>query len=388
MSDLETVRRALADPAIAAALGVIEKAVEAGNAPAALAAAEAIADIGTRAWARGGFRAPDEAEQRFIDALYGADIPSDADEAEIAEALGPVVFRHIRTATAMAAHKPPPQLAERTAWNKPPAARRWLIPDWLPAGRVTLFAGTGGGGKSKLALQLAFGMASYGESWFPGGPALSAEARGGAVCVATYEDEDDEIMRRILDAPLDDNGIAMPRAQAVGLAVGDRLRALDLSPHGPLWGPPRGAHIATRPGLTPAGEAVRTYCEAHGVRLLILDSLAGAYGGSEIDRAAVREFIASWDSWGRANDCATLLIAHPAKGESAAKDGFSGSTDWHNAVRARWYLAPEEGEGRNMVLSHRKSNYGPAVASYTVTGWKWWRAVEAIPASGKRPEEI
>ena len=46
-------------------------------------------------------------------------------------------------------------------WDKPgpPPPRRWLVKDWLPAGRVTLLAGQGGIGKSRLALQLAAGIA-------------------------------------------------------------------------------------------------------------------------------------------------------------------------------------------------------------------------------------
>ena len=58
-----------------------------------------------------------------------------------------------------------------TTWAEhpdPPSARRWLVRDWLPAGRVALLTGPGGVGKSRLVLQLAAGIASGGDRATPG----------------------------------------------------------------------------------------------------------------------------------------------------------------------------------------------------------------------------
>ena len=60
----------------------------------------------------------------------------------------------------------------------PPPPRRWLVEDWLPAGRVTLLAGQGGVGKSRLALQLAAGIASGGGRLE--GPTTPARAAAGS----------------------------------------------------------------------------------------------------------------------------------------------------------------------------------------------------------------
>ena len=51
-----------------------------------------------------------------------------------------------------------------------PEPRQWLIDERLPAGRVALLTGEGGAGKSRLALQLAAGVASGGENreWISG----------------------------------------------------------------------------------------------------------------------------------------------------------------------------------------------------------------------------
>ena len=44
--------------------------------------------------------------------------------------------------------------------NPPP--REWIVEEWLPANRVTLFWGIAGAGKSHLSVQLAAGVASGG----------------------------------------------------------------------------------------------------------------------------------------------------------------------------------------------------------------------------------
>ena len=70
-----------------------------------------------------------------------------------------------------------------------------------------------------------------------------------------------------------------------------RLRFVDLRGSGPLWapetGPGRSSHIATRSQLTTAGHQLRATVEAMDARLVIIDSLAGAYASDENIRALV-----------------------------------------------------------------------------------------------------
>ena len=61
-----------------------------------------------------------------------------------------------------------------------PEPRRWLIDLWLPAGTVALLTGEGGAGKSRLALQLAAGIAtnhSDNVSWIEGAEAPKPKPR-------------------------------------------------------------------------------------------------------------------------------------------------------------------------------------------------------------------
>ena len=91
-----------------------------------------------------------------------------------------------------------------TPWRsgKPPP-RKWLIKEWLPAGRVVMLSGTGGAGKSRLALQLAAGIASGGSDrgeWIHGAsfPCLALATTAPApVVFASWEDEPEEFHRRL-----------------------------------------------------------------------------------------------------------------------------------------------------------------------------------------------
>ena len=214
-----------------------------------------------------------------------------------------------------------------------PPTRRWLIDQWLPAGSVALLTGEGGAGKSRLALQLATGIAANqtgSARWIAGkaAPVLGNAVPDGGISVlyTTWEDRAEEMAQRLAQI----SGAPAPWCQPQSL---DNLKMLDMAGHGLLW------TATTRyapPALTPLGQALRTTAEAMSARLLVLDSLAAVYGGNENDRSQVRDFMASWDAWAVVNDCAVLIIGHPPK--SAA--GYSGSTDWHSGSVALCGVVP------------------------------------------------
>ena len=155
-----------------------------------------------------------------------------------------------------------------TTWAEhpdPPSPRRWLVRDWLPAGRVALLTGPGGVGKSRLVLQLAAGIASgggQGDAWIdtPDTDTLrlgSASSTGGdCVVYASWEDEPEEIYRRLAQVSGDGAPWVTP----------DRLRGLhlvDMAGMGPIWAPGAGRHISTIAAITPAGQRLRRHCEEH-----------------------------------------------------------------------------------------------------------------------------
>ena len=305
--------------------------------------------------------------------------------------------RAMRPVVSVARHAEPV-----TDWTGEPPDREWLLHGWLAVGRVHLLTGSGGRGKSRLALQLAAALAAAlaadGAEWPL--PWLAADERrtrsgavdhpltlpptdrGGApVVVASWEDEADEVHRRL-------------RAQPVPVsALGDRLHYVDAAEWGPLWAPVGTAHVQTVAELTAAGRRLRRLCERVGARLLLVDPLAAAYGSDENVRGLVRQYMASWDAWGRDRRCAVLMIAHPPKaagnGAGNADGWWSGSTDWPAAARSAWALEPV-GDLTRLVC--HKASYGMApdpvhLAADGVTWRATWEPKPDAPAGKAKADK-
>ena len=297
--------------------------------------------------------------------------------------------------------------------------RQWLIPGWLPLGRLGMLSGRGGRGKSRLALQLAAGVAAHPPRtgvFLPPATTLDTavvtgalqpleKSRCGCVVYASWEDERDEIGRRLAALANDELGNKQEELRG-------RLRFVDLRGAGPLWAPAGGGHVQTVATLTAVGRRLRATVENMQARLLIVDSLAGAYAGDENVRALVRAFCADWDAWASAVGCTVMLVAHPPKTPGGAGAGtvdrdYAGSTDWHAAARWRWTLelAPT-GRQRDattpngkstqkaveaLALACAKSSYGPqpphVFVAPSASGIGWMgvtaaRAAQAAAAAG------
>ena len=284
-----------------------------------------------------------------------------------------------------------------------PDPREWMVPGWLPAGRIGMVTGKGESGKSRLTLQLAASLASGRPEWIPAGKDGTAIPTGTCgelinVVVATWEDEAEELARRLH---------GMSGFTGDGLkAVGDRLHHIDMSGAGPVWAPAEGAgsrHVSNMGELTPAGRWLRRYCEAKEARLLVVDPLASAFACSENDRGLVSAFLSDWDNWGMnlAPDCAVVLVSHPSKdSEGNADYRQSGSTSWHGRSRYTWVMAREKfgekpADGKEddrpekMRLQVAKSNYltreKPDVClEESGAGWQVSGTWKAAAGSGRK----
>ena len=266
--------------------------------------------------------------------------------------------------------------------------REWLIPNWLPANTATMFTGDGGAGKSWLTLQAVCQIASGFNNAFlnPEFP-IPSEADDSIepkhVIFATYEDEPAEIKRRLQALASGMNWIAESLE-----TIKQHLHIVDMRGIGSVWGPGMGKHIALTGDLLFAGEAIRTICEEHNAKLLVMDPLSGAFGGNENDRTAVYDFVSSFRGWGDTAKCALLVIGHLPKGAEGRAAGFSGSTAWEASARSMWKLSKQvekpdkdeedEEEKAYWVLEHTKGNYAalqPEVfLAKETTGW--WVEVE------------
>lgn len=232
------------------------------------------------------------------------------------------------------------------SWQgRPIPERQWMVRDWIPWGSASSLYGDGGTGKSLLAQQLMTACAIR-QAWL--GLETAACSAIGLFC----EDDQDELLRR---------------QGCINRAVG-----VDFSDLGHL-------HIIPRVGddnvlmrfsrdgrgeLTPLWHALVAEAKHRGARLAVVDTAADTFGGDELRRSEVRQFIAlCLGRLAREIDGAVLLLAHPSLSGMASGSGSGGSTAWSNTVRSRLYLerpAAEDGakpDDAVRILTTKKANY-------------------------------
>src|SRR5262249_17832228 len=93
-------------------------------------------------------------------------------------------------------------------------------------------------------------------------------------------------------------------------------------------------------------------------------SSANVYAGSEIDRNQVQQFVDLLTRIAIVANGSVTLLSHPSLTGIANKSGLSGNTQWHNAVRARFYMMGVNAEGEEpdsdvRQIDFKKNNYGP-----------------------------
>jgi len=237
-----------------------------------------------------------------------------------------------------------------------PQPPRFIIPQWLPQGEVTLFAGHGGAGKSCLALHRDVCIA-LGRSWH--GIALPER-----LPVAHFQFEDcADVSHWRLSRICRSIGVGLDEL-AGWLHVFDGTRSEAI-----LFGDGRDGI-----GLTPTYFWMQEEIERCGAQCVTIDGTSDTFASNENSRSHVKAFVRAIRNLIAPGGAATLL-SHVDKWTSrapATTEGYSGSTGWHNAVRSRWYLRPEndasdpdaaaQADGR-LILELQKSNYGPSGAT-------------------------
>lgn len=251
-------------------------------------------------------------------------------------------------------------LAEREPQSPP-----HIIPDWLPAGEVTLLGGHGGAGKSRVALDTAVAIA-VGGMWY----GLAAAPR--RVLYVSAEDSADVMHWRLARV-----------CRHLGISIVELAGRLDIVDASRLDAE---LIVETRDGpvTTPMYDALAERMRPGAV--LVLDGASDLYGASEIIRRHVRYAIRALRRL-VPPDGAALLVAHVDKATARSaetSEGYSGSTAWHNSVRARWYLRPDSEAADRLILTLAKANHARAGAEIKLR----WNAeahvlvAEASPADG------
>jgi RecA-family ATPase len=240
------------------------------------------------------------------------------------------------------------QWADSSTWDAETCPRReWAVMDRIPLRHVTLFSGEGAIGKSIVELML--GVAHVvAKDWLG-----SLPEPGGAFYFGC---EDDEAELRIrLTAIGEHYGTTFNELKANG------FRFKSLAGEDAVLG------ALDRSGIIkPTALYNQLYEEAGDLKPkhIGIDTSADVFAGNEIDRNQVRQFVSLLRRLAIVSNGSVVLLSHPSLTGINSGTGLSGSTAWHNSVRARMYMtAPkaepgEQPDGDLRELQFKKSNYG------------------------------
>jgi archaellum biogenesis ATPase FlaH len=237
----------------------------------------------------------------------------------------------------------------------------FVIPGWLPTGVVTLLAAHGGTGKSYLSIYMSICMAT-GRHPFEKGEVIDR------VRVMLYSAEDD---RRVLQARL------LRYMKMMEVTRGDLegwLEVLDATNANNV--------LYEKEGTTHRFRWLRERVAKLSSDVLVFDNVSDGFGGNEIDRAQVRQFMSAM----RQIAPTVLLLAHVDAASSMSDPGeakgYSGSTAWNNSARSRWFMARQKDSGE-IRLRQAKTNYAAAGAEVTIQ-WDELHGVFAVTGSQKQ----
>ncbi len=230
-----------------------------------------------------------------------------------------------------------------------PAARDWVVRYRIPRAEVTLFSGSGGLGKSTIAIQLQIAMAG-GVDW------LGYECLQGRSVGFYCEESLDEGVRR-MKAVRHRLGVSWEDMERVSFhsLKGQEMYLVEIDRY-TSWVEP-----------TDLLYAMQMEVEKLDAKLLILDSLNRLFPGNENNRVETTGFLRMLERLAVESDVAVLLISHPSKSGETDGSFYSGSTAWHSMVRSRVFLttqridpeiaSPEDLENPLLILGWGKANY-------------------------------
>ena len=225
--------------------------------------------------------------------------------------------------------------------------REWAVLDRIPLRQVTLLSGEGAIGKSIIELMLAVSHV-MGTDWLG-----SLPKQGGAFYFGC---EDDEAELRIRLSSIIEHYLTTFEALKAG-----GFRFTSMAGDDAILGAP------DRNGIIKPTELFNQLYEQAGdlkPKHIGIDTSADTFAGNENDRTQVRQFISLLRRLATVSNGSVVLLSHPSLTGMNTGSGISGSTAWHNSVRARMYMtAPKQETGeqpdtdlRQVVF--KKSNYG------------------------------
>jgi RecA-family ATPase len=273
--------------------------------------------------------------ERLVEFCFDAPLWAPATELPASTASAPAT---VTTASKASLNPSPPlpplPFINVVGWQgEPVPVREWAVLNRIPMSNVTLFSGEGGVGKSVIALQLAVAHV-LGQGWFGSMPEY------GPVLAVCCEDDAAELHRRIslilalYKAPSTDLKAPSTDLKASFTDLKD-LHLISFAGQDALMATPdRFGIMRPTPLFNQLFEAA---CDIH-PKLIVLDNSADVFGGSENDRAQVRQFIGILHGLAIAAHAGVLLTSHPSLTGISSGTGLSGSTAWNASVRSRLWM--------------------------------------------------
>jgi DNA polymerase bacteriophage-type len=244
-------------------------------------------------------------------------------------------------------------------WDSEPAPEQeWAVPDKIPRGQLALFSGEGAAGKSTEGLHLCAAHVLGRDCWLTSpepGPAIFIDAEDG-----------EGVIHRRLAAIIEHYDVRFAEL------VQNGLHLISLVGHDAVLATcNRNGKIEPTPLYS---QLIQAAGDIKPIEMVIASS-ANVFAGSEIDRSQVQQFCGLLTRLALVADGSVVLISHPSLTGINTETGLSGSTQWHNAVRARFYMRgvkPADGEQPDQDLREiifKKNQYGP-VADQIVLRWQ------------------
>ena len=257
------------------------------------------------------------------------------------------------TAEPEAEELPPLPFINMSKWDSEPVPEQeWAVPDRIPIGQTSLFTGEGGYGKSTMGLHLCAAHA-LGLGWLntlpEPGPSIFFEA----------EDGEKTIQHRLAHV-----------AAHYSVTFEDMIQGgLKITS---LFGQDAVLATPARDGKMEPTPLYRQLLQAAGdikPKMIMIASAANVFAGSEINRTQTQQFVGLLNRIALVAVGGVVLIAHPSLTGINTDTGLSGTTQWHNAVRARFYLkgikleADEQPDNDLRELVFKKNQFGPMSAN-------------------------
>jgi RecA-family ATPase/DNA polymerase I-like protein with 3'-5' exonuclease and polymerase domains len=244
-------------------------------------------------------------------------------------------------------------------WDSEPVPeQQWIVPGRIPRRQSVIFSGEGGAGKSIILLHLS-AVTALGRDW------LGATPEQGPAFFIDCEDDTDVMHYRLA-------AIARHSDTCFTDLINGGLHLTSLVGQDTVMA------TVSRSGIVEPTMLYNRLLQAAGdikPNIIGIAASANVFAGDENTRTQVQQFINLTTRLAIAANGALVLITHPSLTGINTGTGLSGTTQWHNAVRARFYLKgvkAEPGEQPDNDLREiefKKNQYG-AMAENIPLRWQ------------------